>query len=345
MITNPTVFVLGAGASKHYDFPLGRELVTDIIKLCGTTNPLHIEMLSPPGEAAKQLRLAFSESLSRSGSLSIDEFLRRNEIFREVGTRAIAILLLENENEQKLQRKDEAASLYEHIVHLMTEGTENQLELVNRNRVTFITFNYDRSFEQYLNTSILHAYEGLEQQRVEKTTEHIPVLHVHGALGNLPHRAAIVPRSDHVDPIPYGGIAALRRGNREATYKKIGQIASNLRLIYDDRVDTTGVLKQSRSAMQSAEQVVFLGLSYGRDNLKRLIPNLFTDPDARYGEDREAGRAYFGSAMELGQQKIGETEDVFGEYRDSQVHGPGKIELYDGDCLETLRELPLRFNA
>jgi hypothetical protein len=45
MIRKPTVFILGAGASEPYGFPIGRELVAQAIRLLQTQNEPRLAML------------------------------------------------------------------------------------------------------------------------------------------------------------------------------------------------------------------------------------------------------------------------------------------------------------
>ena len=342
MITNPTVFVLGAGASFDFGLPLGPQLVTDIIALCRTRDDFLLNLLSPTGMQHKDLP-DLADTLERSGRPTIDEFLRLNPRFRNVGTRAIAIQLLQCEEETKLTRNAGEDNHYQHIINLMASRTRNAQEFINRNEVTFITFNYDRSFEQYLYTSVLQSYEELDSESSRKITGLAPVLHVHGALGDLPCRARIVPPTDTPLVIPYGNIR--NRDPELMNHETIGRIATNLRMIYDDGVDTSPTLTKAKKAICDAKQVVFLGFGYDRDNLIRLIPNLFTDPKDRYMDDIQAGRKYFGSAKYLGKQKEGELTEFFDKSGGAQDSGLGQIYLHDGDCLSSLQELQLRFET
>ena len=52
MITIPTVFILGAGASKSYGFPTGAELRKDIIRNC-VDRLLYFKNLVPPSYQAQ----------------------------------------------------------------------------------------------------------------------------------------------------------------------------------------------------------------------------------------------------------------------------------------------------
>ncbi len=78
-ITIPTVLILGAGASKHAGFPVGKELRDQILR--------------PPQRLADAIRSVvpdealrgFQEELSQSGQRSVDRFPELNEKWLDFG--------------------------------------------------------------------------------------------------------------------------------------------------------------------------------------------------------------------------------------------------------------------
>ena len=50
------------------------------------------------------------------------------------------------------------------------------------NPIPFVTFNYDRSLEDFLLTSLLHSFEGMDEQTAKEELEKTPIIHVYGRL-------------------------------------------------------------------------------------------------------------------------------------------------------------------
>ena len=91
MITKSTVFVLGAGSSVDFGYPLGKSLVDIIIQDLGPENNKNsISLFNGFGFSEEELSL-FREQLINSVFPSIDSFLEhRNEEERNLGKIAIA---------------------------------------------------------------------------------------------------------------------------------------------------------------------------------------------------------------------------------------------------------------
>ena len=106
MIETPTVLILGAGASKPYGFPAGRELLDEI---CASLkgNFLRrqwgrdfVELFHPPLNKDLDLITEFRERLYQSSKGSVDAFLEANPDFVEVGKLAIAATLVPRETKK-----------------------------------------------------------------------------------------------------------------------------------------------------------------------------------------------------------------------------------------------------
>src|SRR5881409_3087217 len=93
MITLTTVFVIGAGASAGYGFPLGAELVRLIVQGTVQGGPMRRDLLTA-GFRDDGLD-AFAERLRGADPRSIDTFLEGNDAKTvEIGKAAIALLIL-----------------------------------------------------------------------------------------------------------------------------------------------------------------------------------------------------------------------------------------------------------
>jgi len=94
MISKRTVLVLGAGASNHLGYPVGPQLINQIVSLPGTEIFKNIY--------DEEIIKNFQYRLKRYGSYSIDEFLEKNREFIEIGKSFIAYCLKKYEDEDKL---------------------------------------------------------------------------------------------------------------------------------------------------------------------------------------------------------------------------------------------------
>jgi hypothetical protein len=109
---------------------------------------------------------------------SIDAFLEyRGEEFESIGKAAIAGTLIPCEIRANLSR----TGWYEYL-HSRIIGRKEDFEW---NKLTVVTFNYDRSFEAALFVALQKAYH-LSDTETAAYVKVIPVIHVYGQLGGLP---------------------------------------------------------------------------------------------------------------------------------------------------------------
>ena len=99
MISNPIVFVLGAGASSCFGYPTGQLLLDRVVqnlKVRNGTPPTRQQLLdlSHSDDEIDQ----FADALWYSGQDSVDAFLEHRTEFLELGKLAIAQALMPHEN-------------------------------------------------------------------------------------------------------------------------------------------------------------------------------------------------------------------------------------------------------
>ncbi len=297
MIQKSTVFVLGAGASRAFGYPSGLELCELLAApdlQGGRTGPL--QTLLQSGYAEPDVR-AFAEALRLSGRLSVDAFLEHRSEFLAIGKAAIAAALIPSEDRLKLfQRTNGRQSLYDYIWAKLNAKPED----FHRNQVAFVTFNYDRSLEEYLTIAIQNSY-GLTAEDAAHLLTAIPILHVHGTLGA--HPAFSKERTRPYQPI--ADSAALELATR------------TVRIIHEPE-DVSAGFQDARNAMSMCEQVVFLGFGYDPTNLGRLKVREIPQRVANYGTslgltqlERSAVAQAFDHRITLG----AEDEDALGFLR------------------------------
>ena len=215
---------------------------------------------------------SFIDSLARSGQQSVDSFLEHRPDFLAVGKRAIAEVLVPCENPAILfaRRPDH---LYDYIIRALNCPVDQ----FGRNRLSVITFNYDRSFEFYLAQVLEHKYK-LQSEDARELGGAVQVVHVHGQLGTLERRG--------YSPASQGAEAHAA--------------AEGIKVVHED-VATSPEFNAARLLVQSAERIVFLGFGFLEKNVERLQV-----------ERRRSGYQTFGSAYGFTDIEKGYIRERFG---------------------------------
>lgn len=290
MITTPTVLILGAGASVHVRFPTGAKLAGLVLDRCDS----EYSQLGQLGYAPTSIK-DFKQAFRLSSRKSVDRFLEHRPDFLEIGRAAIAEVLISFENPEilALEENDWYPFLFERMDSDFCDFVKNRLAVV--------TFNYDRSLEQFLFTALTNSF-GRSGPEVATTLTSIPIVHVHGSLGRLPWQDPD-GRSYTIDVDP----DSLRKA------------ADSIRIVHE-AADDDPLFGEAARLLQSAERIVFLGFGYHPTNIRRLGHQL----------DQRNGQQVIGST-------IGMTDlEVRTVNRESGLSLP-LVRKMDS-CLEYLRE-------
>jgi hypothetical protein len=176
MFRGKTVFIIGAGASRHYGYPTGEELVRCVDKKASSAHyyfrdasrdheafqvrPDFVKRKQPilpsdsnliPAlrqqmvEAASEC-LDLSERLQAVDPLVIDYFIGQNRHLEEITKLCIAWELLEREATASYGENDNWCRF---IIHRLVSGCRDGSALLDNN-VNFVMFNYDISLERQL---------------------------------------------------------------------------------------------------------------------------------------------------------------------------------------------------
>ena len=143
------VLVLGAGASKPYGLPLGTELRDSVIR---AENNFALYQRVLDVEITKYQYAEFTKTLAHSGFSSVDAFLEENSEWLEIGKAAIALELLKAEWKSinnLFPPKQPKDHWYETLWSYLKAPSWSTFK---KNKISIITFNYDRSLEHYLVT-------------------------------------------------------------------------------------------------------------------------------------------------------------------------------------------------
>lgn len=244
MITQPTVLILGAGASMHLGYPSGNVLVQNIIdNFDGTTISRNTEIESF-GLNDKD-RTEFANALGQSMLGSIDAFLEHRPELMNTGKFAIAQALIPREEQQKLTARSE--NWYQYLCNKLNTDKNNYA----RNNLSIITFNYDRSLDICLFNAIKQTYN-LDDSDTYRIYVSIPIIHVHGKLGPLPFE-------------PGGG----REYGPVNNPRQIAKSSESIKIVHES-FDQKIEFAKARKCIHHAEKIVFLGFGYHPVNMDRL---------------------------------------------------------------------------
>ncbi|MDR3626838.1 MAG: SIR2 family protein [Ignavibacteriaceae bacterium] len=275
MIKQNTVFILGAGASAPYNFPTGYNLNWKIIdnfrsrmtKIAHGKNPYMVDNLD------KEIAV-FLDQFKGTPQTSIDLFLNRHRsipFFSELGKKAIILSLLDSEKESLVYftRRNNAGNWYSSIFQYMLNGLENpdSYKQFGDNKITFITFNYDRSLEYYLHYSLSKNFsETLKDENKEAYKEvinKINIIHVYGQLGPLPWQNKM-----SASPISSTRIESLGYGETTIDYDYLNLLTEYIQTIPERISIPKG--DPIWEALAYAEHIFFLGFSFGEENMNML---------------------------------------------------------------------------
>jgi len=275
-LKKPTVFILGAGASHPYGFPLGMELKAQMIARC-----------SQP-QARKILRsVGFDEDIIREMILAlrgtylptIDIFLEKKTRFRSLGAYLIAYTFLPREKHDALfPQHDWYAFLYKFL--------NFESDSPSGSGISFVTLNYDRSLEHFLRKSIdFNCPDHLIDSAYAKLRQ-IEIVHAHGSLGEYP---------------------AVSYGHGPDSEEVLRSAAERIKIV-SDSLDGSRDFQRSQRLVGEANNVIFVGFGYDPRTLNLLFKdctptekNVFgTAFQLDEGQRRETG-AFFSERIYLGE--------------------------------------------
>lgn len=198
---------------------------------------------------------------------SIDNFLdvyRRDRKINICGKVALCKILLDKEksSELKFDPHDQSSWSFSSIsdtwlvslFRILQNGTERDSpESLFRN-VSFVVFNYDRCIEHFFYHAV-QAYYGVDAQRAADIVSRVSIHHPYGTVGRLPWQ--IGASSSERSEVGFG------QSNTDLIAS-----ASGIRT-FTESIDT----ERHRHILETvdfAETIVFLGISYGDQNLDLL---------------------------------------------------------------------------
>ena len=305
------VLVLGAGASTDYGYPLAGGLKDAITGRESGGGRRYNEMLKllDGNQGSKETVRRFIADLQRSSQPSVDAFLERRANYMAIGKAAIAAVLMSYEDERELHRVSYNERWYDFLWDRLDDGSGTPRDL----GLSIITFNYDRSLEQYLGMSMKHSRQGVTDDQVGEQLRQLNIIHVHGSLGALPF---LEP-----DARPY---------QSRIDAAAVASAADRIQVFPTDMdVSKDPEVKRARDALRSATRVCFLGFRYQKANIDRLdLPNLLPNKNV------------YGTVMGMLPNEMDQARMDLGLAQRLPRVGPDE-EAAKCDCLKYLRSLPV----
>lgn len=282
LIETPTVFIVGAGASKEAGLPIGSELTKDIARRLGVKENTEVGQRTVDLTIAAALRIAAAgntpiyfraaQDISAAMPLapSIDNFLDAHRGNREIvtlGKIGIATSILSAERNSKLyvdtsnsyntvRFSELELTWFVRLWHILSTGIDtNQVDKIFSN-VSFVIFNYDRCIEQFLYYA-LNTYFKIGSNRAREVMGTLTVIHPYGQVGEIFAPINRVAFGEDLDP------------------QKILDVAKHLKT-FTEQTDDSAELDMVHSIISQAEKLVFLGFAYHPINMRLLTSGRLT---------------------------------------------------------------------
>ncbi len=256
MFKEPTVLVLGAGASVPYGYPTGAELIEKVKSLGSDYN-----------------RFDIAQALKETPPLSIDNFLSINPSLASDGKFLIArVLLGMNTTGNSIPRNEN--DWYSILHHALSAPSVADVQGVvdNAKNLTIISFNYENSLEYHLFSRLLKT-ERFKDSACE-IMNNIKIIHVYGSLFSIPEdfqeyknnqvlrahflESGFFPISDKNHFLPYEDERYLDRF--------ANTVSSNIKTIHDDRSRNQDAVDK----LKAASKIYILGYGFDHTNNERI---------------------------------------------------------------------------
>jgi glycosyltransferase involved in cell wall biosynthesis len=267
MISNDTLFVLGAGASAPYGYPKSSgdlkddiclNFKTDMIKLLDRCKGDYLEL----GDLLTRDADDFIEHFQNSRIQSIDKWLSHNDRYREIGKLAIvnAIVKCEDKSQVTFEGKDKSLDWFSMLFNEMMVDVTLPHHF-SYHGAYFITFNYDRVFEHLLYESFKNTFSEVKPEKINEILFNTTIIHIYGCIDDPPWKKG---------GYKYGESYGLKY--LDEARKRIKIVGENV--AYSPRLFRS----QADLLLRSAKKIFFLGFGYDKQNLEILgIPQRFKD--------------------------------------------------------------------
>ena len=276
----------------------------------------------------------FVRIFRKSSRQSIDLFIATNSKLASIGKYIIAFAIFDSE--QRSRFREEAKVTQEHYSHSpyglnvesflakkYFQGDDWYSYLFNRltsgltkpdalpdfsdDKISFVTFNYDRSLEYFLYDSLSNSFTEVPESEIIRCLKRLKILHVYGQIAPLKWQDS----EQGVDYRPRIDEPLLQKS------------AANIKTIYEQKESPK--LDEARELIAQAEQIYFLGFGYAPENMEILkLP------------DRTKRTSWiYGTAFGLEKGELNDYRNQIIEWL--PVDSAERVRVEDIDCLKLLR--------
>lgn len=283
------VLVVGAGASKEVNLPVGAELRTKIARVLdiryedgyqrssgdGTIDNAYRVLASATGSGRVDINPFLNSSWrirdAMPQAISIDNFIdshRNDERIAICGKLAIARCILAAEaasalfvnrqyQNQRINFSAVEGTWFNAFFQLLTENCQ-ETEIDQRlGQVAIVSFNYDRCIEHYLHGA-LENYYGITSERAAQAMSNLQIFHPYGSVGPLPWQS-------QRDGVEYGSNPGGER---------LVKISEGIKTFTEGIDPDHSSIIKIRRTLEHAQRIAFLGFAFHRLNLQLLFPGL-----------------------------------------------------------------------
>lgn len=278
-----TTIVLGAGASSEAGLPVGRDLKAQIARLIDIRYEDGFNRSSGSGEIDAAFRLRAQVEGRRDindylkacwrirdampQAISIDNYLDAHaddELTVVAGKLGIAQSILAAEKSSPLyvnryegREMIEFARLedtwFNKFVQLLTENCRLDDLTDSLSRISVVSFNYDRCFEQFLYFAVRNYYR-VEAKEAAEILSDLSVYHPYGRVGSLPWQREQTPIEFGSDPRP----------------QNLLDISAQIRTFAEGTDPATSNIDLIRSSVVNCDRLIFLGFAFHPMNMNLL---------------------------------------------------------------------------
>ena len=309
MIRDNCVLILGAGASAPYGFPTGASLKQLICNNFEARwekfvwEKFQTSITEGYIQEQKQIAANFTNDFKKFDHESIDLFLDIYKEYADIGKIAIYLTILDIE--VKNLKSSTVFDWYTQLFRLMIGSSDNYFKLSD-NKLTIITFNYDRSLENYLYTTFMGFTKSITNEEKIDELKKIKIHHVYGKLADLPWQS-------DCRPLDYG---------REIWLDQLYERKDNIKTIYE-RTANMENFEPVMSSIEIADKIYFLGFGFAKENVEILsLSRLLISNQLVYVSDFDKRHVRIETQM----RGLG----IWQEHRTTIVHG--------GDCKRVVED-------
>ena len=283
-----TVFILGAGASKEANLPVGSELTAQIagclnffhergalrsgdelvleaLKIAAKTGAYGARPFTDFTHAGRRIAYAMPQAISIDNYLDVHN---EDKLVELCGKLAIVRTILRSEANSAmkvhqtstgptLSFTDTSKTYFSSLFQLITENCKFVDLAARLRQVCFVVFNYDRCIEHYLHYAVRNYYDVSEREATEALAS-LRVFHPYGAVGALPTQPNGTAVDLGADPSPHQLLA----------------LAEQIKTFTEGTDPRSSDIIAIQNAMRTSARVVFLGFAFHKLNVKLLAPDL-----------------------------------------------------------------------